>query len=57
MTAAYKTGNASATDLKEAMETSGKAIIEQYNGVALALEDAGLTEQAQEAREEIERLI
>lgn len=56
MTAAYKTGNASATDLKEAMETSGKAIIEQYNGVALALEDAGLTEQAQEAREEIERL-
>lgn len=56
MTAAYKTGNASATDLKQAMETSGKAIIEQYNGVALALEDAGLTEQAQEAREEIERL-
>lgn len=56
MTAAYKTGNASATDLKEAMQTSGKAIIEQYNGVALALEDAGLTEQAQEARQEIERL-
>lgn len=56
MTAAYKTGNASATDLKEAMQTSGKAIIEQYNGVALALEDAGLTEQAQEARAEIERL-
>lgn len=56
MTAAYKTGNASATDLKEAMQTSGKAIIEQYNGVALALEDAGLAEQAQEARAEIERL-
>lgn len=56
MTAAYKTGNASATDLKEAMQTSGKAIIEQYNGVALALEDAGLTEQALEARAEIERL-
>ena len=56
MTAAYKTGNASATDLKEAMQTSGKAIIEQYNGIALALEDAGLTEQAQEARAEIERL-
>lgn len=56
LTAAYKTGNASATDLKEAMQTSGKAIIEQYNGVALALEDAGLAEQAQEARAEIERL-